>query len=96
MKAIAVDRMNGEIIQIIPWEKKEHYLDNSIDFGDMPMDVLVVREQGRVKFTDRLKKRAAFNALCLSPSLSIVVERPHDFKEGDRIDIEITVKKELV
>jgi hypothetical protein len=89
--------MRGVIIQIVPWERRKNFYYGGyygkIEYGTEPMDVMVACDPERVKFWDRIKKKAKFEAIWMAQSIAIPVKRPHDYKVGDEIDIDVSIKK---
>ena len=90
------EKIPGQIIQIIPWEKKERYFGkDSTEYGETPVDLIVI---GRVKkegdtWIKRLASKEKYDEMLLDQGLPITVEKGHDFKEGDVLELELTIKR---
>ena len=86
----------GQIVQIITWEQKEKYIFSKTEFGEEPMDLIIVnrivdREKGIKKF---IRKPIVYKEWTLYAGIEMAVKRPHEFKEGDVVNIEISMEVE--
>lgn len=90
--------LKGMIHQIVLWEKRETYFD--ID-DEEPHDLLFIsnkidKSKSRYRrYMDSWKsKNQKISNFTLDQGISIWIKRPHDYKVGDMIDIDIEIKKE--
>lgn len=102
-------KAKGKIFQIIKWEEKKKYFHNC-DCGNIVVDLLYVGvfESEKVWWHDQyifglFKSFLGFDkpifkyenmVLDCCNGLPVLVERPHDFKVGDRVEVEISLKKD--
>lgn len=103
MNLVSENKINviGSIIQIIPWEKRNDYM-VSDSFSDLetPCDMIVLstkNEHSKSKwqtYKDSWKTTMQpLNESILNSYPTIWMRRPHDYKENDIVELEITLKK---
>ena len=85
------------IKQVVPWEQRMRYFSrDGMEFGDTPVDLIVL---GRIKqpgetWIKRLLQKYSYGDLLLEEGVPLTVERPHDFKQGDIVELQLTITKE--
>ena len=96
-------KLQGEIIQIIKWEKRDSFvgIDGNIKDVDTPHDLIVISNKTEA-FESRWKaywnsfkshKPFSFEESTLSNNIIFWVKRPHDYKEFDAIEVDISFKR---
>ena len=87
----------GEIVQIIPWEEREKYFDGYLyDVGGIQVDIInVARPEDKRPFKQRFvhPRKPIYGAMWLENNISIAVERPHDFKLGEKVEVQVSIEK---
>jgi coenzyme F420-reducing hydrogenase gamma subunit len=90
-------KVQGVVLQIILWEERKKYIFASVEYGDVPTDLMIIgRPPEKKTIIEKLfnTKKHKFEEWILDRGLELAVARPHDFKEGDMVSIEIDVEKE--
>lgn len=94
--------LQGAIIQVIKWEKRKEYFD--MVKSDMPYDLIVIGTIGESNFNKKSVIHKYFNSFrsrglskldefTLEQYVSIWIARPHDYKEGDVVEVDINFKR---
>jgi len=89
-------KLEAEIIQIIPWEKKDKFFPKDrTKYGDEPVDLIVLgrKVDKKESWLRRLLRDVNYDDMLLDEGLPITVERPHDLKEGNIVELELSLKK---
>jgi hypothetical protein len=85
-------KQKTEITQIIPWADKEKFFWGiTTCFGDTPCDLIILKEVNRKK-KDFFPK-ADYQNIALDKGLEINVYGEHNFKVGDIVELEVSMKK---
>ena len=90
------EKIKGQVTEIIAWEKREKYFSKDrMNYGATPVDLVVI---GKIKIDEEgwLKRLAAkddYNTMWVNGGVPITVERPHDLKVGDIMELELTIKR---
>lgn len=89
--------MIGKINQLIKWEDREKFFD--IENAE-PHDLIVIgvnekfNDSKLKRYLDSFKsKKETVDDFTLNHNISMWIKRPHDYKEGDIINLEITLEK---
>ena len=95
--------VQGEILQIIKWEKRHDFvgIDGNIKETDVPYDLIVISNKTEA-FESRWKaywnsfksrKPLSIEESTLSNNVLFWVKRPHDYKEFDMVEVDISFKR---
>lgn len=95
--------VQGEIIQIIKWEKRNDFfgIDGDVKDVGIPHDLIVISNKTN-SFKSRWKaywdswkshKPFSFEESTLSHGVIFWVARPHDYQEFDVVEVDISFRK---
>lgn len=95
-------KLQGEVLQIIKWEKRNDFvgINGNVKDEQIPHDLIIIsnkfekpKSRWKTYWDSWTRKPMSFEELMLDNNFLYWVTRPHDFQEGDLVNIEISFER---